>query len=106
MADREKVVKGLEYHLKELSAGKTCFECPYWGDNPCEIQLVADALTLLKEQEPVCVMGPDIYEEYWAREAICPDCGTHWMSFDKNGQRVTKYCPGCGRQVKWNDRPI
>lgn len=48
MNDREKVIKGLEYHLKELSVGKTCFECPYCGDNPCEIHLIADAVALLK----------------------------------------------------------
>lgn len=51
MKCQEKAIKGLEYHLKELSVGKTCFECPYWGDNPCETQLIADAITLLKEQE-------------------------------------------------------
>lgn len=51
MTDREKVIKGLEYHLKELSIGKTCYECPYFGDNPCEIQLIANALELLKAQE-------------------------------------------------------
>ena len=51
MIDRTKIIKGLEYHLKKLSVGKTCFECPYWGDNPCEIQLIADALILLKEQK-------------------------------------------------------
>ena len=51
MHDREKVIKGLEYHLKELSVGKTCFECPYCGNNPCEIHLIADAITMLKEQE-------------------------------------------------------
>ena len=51
MPDREKVIKGLEYHLKELSVGKTCFECPYCGNNPCEIHLITDALALLKEQE-------------------------------------------------------
>lgn len=49
--DREKVIKGLEYHLKELSVGKTCFECPYCGDNPCEIQLISNTLALLKEQQ-------------------------------------------------------
>lgn len=49
--DREKVIKGLEYHLKELSVGKTCFECNYCGDNPCEIHLITDALALLKEQK-------------------------------------------------------
>ena len=52
MADRGKVIEGLEFHLKELSVGKTCYECPYVGDNPCEIQLIAGALELLKEQEP------------------------------------------------------
>lgn len=52
MIEREKVIKGLEYHLKELSAGKTCFECPYLGDSPCEIHLITDTIALLKEQEP------------------------------------------------------
>ena len=51
MTDREKVIKGLEYHLKELTVGKTCFECPYWGDNPCEINLIANAIALLKDSE-------------------------------------------------------
>lgn len=50
MPDREKVIKGLEYHLKELSVGKTCFECPYCGNNPCEIHLITDVLAFLKEQ--------------------------------------------------------
>lgn len=52
MTEREKVIKGLEYHLKELTVGKTCYECPYFGDNPCEIQLIANAIALLKEQDP------------------------------------------------------
>lgn len=52
MIEREKVIKGLEYHLKELTVGKTCYGCPYCGDNPCEIQLIANAIALLKEQEP------------------------------------------------------
>ena len=51
MTDREKVIKGLECHLKELSVGKACFECPYCGDNPCEIQLITKALAMLKEQD-------------------------------------------------------
>ena len=53
MADIEKAIKGLEYHLKELSVGKTCFGCPYCGDNPCEIHLISDALELLKEQQQI-----------------------------------------------------
>lgn len=54
----EKVSKGLEYHLKELTVGKTCYECPYYGDNPCEIQLIANTIALLKEQEP-----RDVFDE-------------------------------------------
>ena len=56
MTDREKVIKGLEYHLKELTVGKTCFECPYWGDNPCEINLIANAIALLKDSERIKVV--------------------------------------------------
>lgn len=51
MTDRKKIVKGLECPLKELSVGETCFECPYCGNSPCEIHLIADALVLLKEGE-------------------------------------------------------
>lgn len=38
---------------------------------------IDDALELLEEHEPVSVVGSNSYEEYWDREAICPDCGTH-----------------------------
>lgn len=89
MADREKVMKGLEYHLKELSIGKTCYECPYFGDNPCEIQLIANALELLKEQEPV---KPIRLENWWR----CPSCSGNIVA-------NMKYCPGCGREVKWDE---
>ena len=65
MADREKVIKGLEYHLKELSVGKTCYECPYFGDNPCEIQLIANALELLKAQEPRVMTLEDVKAFGW-----------------------------------------
>ena len=51
MPDCVKVIKGLETHLKELSLGKVCIECPYFGDNPCEIQLIAETLELLKAQD-------------------------------------------------------
>lgn len=54
MVDREKVIKGLECCIDPLKA--RCPECPYY---PCydqdttSEQLLADALELLKEQEPV-----------------------------------------------------
>lgn len=53
MADKEKVIKGLECCTK----GDVCFsECPYFKEAPmtdgkCITALQADALALLKEQE-------------------------------------------------------
>lgn len=50
MADREKVIKGLE-----SCSGVDCTECQYdtegHGHNDCIERLCADALALVKEQE-------------------------------------------------------
>ena len=91
MANLEKVIKGLEYHLKELSVGKTCYECPYFGDNPCEIQLIANALELLEPIEP-------IEERLNEADSIyrCGNCKTHFY------YRQQKYCAICGRMAKWD----
>lgn len=55
MADREKVIRGLECCTTFDSKGfPLCEECPYADDGTCpELdQLHRDALELLKEQEP------------------------------------------------------
>lgn len=44
---REKVIRGLE-----LCACTDCVGCPYRGVSPCQNKLAADALALLREQEP------------------------------------------------------
>jgi len=93
MVDREKVIKGLEYHLKELSVGKTCFECPYFGDNPCEIQLVANALALLKDQEAKPVI---VTNAYGTRFYHCPKCNCDLYAYIRQ-----RYCSNCGQAVKW-----
>lgn len=49
MADREKVIRGLECHGDGVY--ESCKLCPYHFDG-CEIALCRDALALLKEQEP------------------------------------------------------
>ena len=103
MIDRENVIKGLEYHLKELSVGKTCFECPYCGDNPCEIQLVADALALLKEQEAEAkwIYGEDkTGVDGW----YCSECNFFEPWFyefteDIDFIRFYGHCPKCGRRM-------
>lgn len=48
MIDREKVIKGLETHIKPNSR---CVGCPYPNNGLCGDQLYHDALSLLKEQE-------------------------------------------------------
>ena len=51
MIDREKVIKGLECCIKRDPDDKMrCGECPYEG--ACLNRLKADALALLKAQEP------------------------------------------------------
>ena len=49
MADREKVIRGLE----RCKSGEfeACTHCPYDGHG-CEQALIGDAIALLKEQEP------------------------------------------------------
>ena len=52
MADKEKVIKGLEVCIDRVPGEYDCNECPYEIDgNYCEINLAKDALALLKEQE-------------------------------------------------------
>ena len=52
MADREKVIKGLEICVNRVPGKYDCNECPYEIDgNCCEINLSKDALELLKEQD-------------------------------------------------------
>ena len=80
MADREKVIRGLELcaydpdpgqELKEL---RSCPECPYYRAG-CSPQLIRDALALLQEQEPrvmdaeeVARLTEEIYQWLWIEE--------------------------------------
>ena len=64
-------------------------------------QAINNAIALLKEQEPVEAVadGEDSY--------VCSNCGTviGWFELDPGGIEEVKYkfCPECGRMVKWND---
>lgn len=67
MADREKVIKGLEC-CSQLDDGNICpVECPYAQD-VCygTVQLMADALELLKAQEPRVLTRKEVQND-------CPD---------------------------------
>ena len=49
MADREKVIKGLNACAR--TDGKYCGHCPYTNEGDCVAMLSRDVLALLKEQE-------------------------------------------------------
>lgn len=49
MADRKKVLKGLEYCKR--TDGVECPYCPYWPDGDCVETLHSDIFELLKEQD-------------------------------------------------------
>lgn len=105
MSDREKVIKGLKCHVNGHPHTR-CHKCPYWGTGPhgsseCNV-LAADALALLKEQEPrvmnvtevtACEVGTVLWVE--ERQGVTwnlfpleidvssthPDTGTNYLFF-------------------------
>lgn len=96
---RRKVIRGLEHHLLDDDGYPNCNGCPY---APCSVRchgdLVADALALLKAQEPV---EPKIDVD----ELRCGNCGHKLEHQELLGENVLfheqySYCPQCGRAVK------
>ena len=99
MADREKVMKGLQClsspYAQDMT-GRDCENCKY--DNAsCFLDITADALALLKEQEPVQfkVTRQDKSYPFW--DTVCTGCGYETSTV----KDFWKYCPVCGKPVKW-----
>lgn len=101
MPDRAEVISQLERctlqtDLPIRTHGDACAICHYKRDGRCNFtSLMADALALLKEQEPV---KPELYlvgEPRW-KFYRCPVCKMAWY-YKGN------YCLNCGRPVKWDD---
>lgn len=86
MADREKVIADLEFSYNTTLSG---YAMQNYGRGIHGVtgETLRDALVLLKAQEPV--------EPSW-RLGI-PFCGKCGRQFG----RGFKYCPDCGRAVKW-----
>lgn len=67
MADRETVIRGLKICV-QCRSPKDCDGCPYEGERtyavPCGHVLMADALALLKEQEPRVMTREEIKSNY------------------------------------------
>ena len=81
---REKVIRELEKEVAEGSA-------------PCKpkgymfpFKLIEDALSLLKEQGPIEPI------KHLSTGQICGSCKKVLL-------RKYKYCPACGKEVKWDE---
>lgn len=100
MADREKVIQGLEVCL--LDEG--CSPCPYFrrgNDYFCGVtDIMRDALSLLKEQEAVV--------KQWTKEiadnqlAHAPKDSYEFMSLDEHLENEYKRGIWDGLQIAWN----
>lgn len=99
MVDREKIIKALTeciflHEHPDDDAG--CFGCPYRPDEkgtcPTMIPFLKDVLELLKEQEPVNPRFIDGKRNHFVK---CGNCNFNLM-------HGMKFCPHCGRAVKWN----
>lgn len=93
---REKVIKGLECCMSE----KICNSpCPYKGQ--CDdggyyfSKAIEDAIDLLEAQEPI---APKLIKMYPHDIYECGNC-KHRSVGSKDYK--AKYCPECGRAVKW-----
>lgn len=113
MADREKVIKGLEnivsdmqeeidewrdYSDSELSHGLTC-DCEWWYNTA---QKLKDTLAQLKEYEPVKPSPAiDNYGDWLCGKCYNSVVGTEEL--DEGGFVPIRfnYCPNCGREVRW-----
>ena len=106
MADREKVIKGLEgvYRCISPVTHGTCGDCPYQDNHvECIRRVVNDAITLLKEQEAIKPFYKDEnFPDYFSKHTLgrCGHCKAPLPAID--GMR-SKFCWMCGRQVKWNE---
>lgn len=103
MADLEKVIRGLEC-CSDMDGNK-CAKCPY--SKECEevtggavfagsAHLCADALSIIKAQEPV------MRTARMGRNYITWTCGNCGSSLAPNNVKA-KFCSNCGRAVKWDD---
>ena len=105
MAELEKVIKGLEICIRVQDNEKCPDECPYRKDI-CygTVGLMADALSLLKVQEPKPPRFAVAYDKIFY---ACDNCGKSLVVMANSEglvlqQFLPKYCNECGQAVKWD----
>lgn len=110
MADREKVIRGLEACNRQSYNGSDCQNCPYYDDEDtaelpsgiCNIQdMFDDALALLKEQgvqKVVYTINPFT----GLSVSYCPKCGKQIDMFRAGVDVPVRFCGYCGQEVAWD----
>ena len=107
MPDREKVIEALEHCTRK--AEPSCAGCPYFSE--CAKELLAverDALELLRGQEAVKPEIRTAKRSFFLEGdcevsiAYCGCCGFEMDQPTESGEGW-KYCPCCGRRVKWDE---
>lgn len=96
MADREKVIKGLE--LCEIGSGDRCYEteCLYYGQG-CTESLKNDILELLKERET----GRWIFLTDCSNSGVyCSECNTKVFNSYPFKKKLSCFCPHCGTRME------
>lgn len=102
MIDREKVIRGLE-HCIECECNS---DCPYYGScgEAGAPPVLYDALDVLKEQDEgiAPIVSTTKQKEFADRIGLavsdfwCGECHFNLVGHPK-------FCPNCGRKVKWSD---
>lgn len=97
MPDREKVIRHFQDAITASGAGNR------WRF--VRVDMIEDAITLLREQEPV---EPAPEHPVVINTLACGECHAQVARWDTvRGKRVylfrAKYCPECGRKVKWDE---
>lgn len=105
MINREKVIRHI---IAEISIAKTCKK----DFASVDIDMLSDALALLKEQEPktgywVSINDGDIVtidnDGFPERACFCSECKKYLIASDEYGV-YGRYCPFCGAKMegRWN----
>lgn len=107
MVDREKVIKWLGFCISGNTAICKRVGCPYAEEHDgigdtCIDHLMADALALLKAQEPIEPIFDYDGKDVWR----CGNCHSNIFhpsrtDADENEKNYRRFCFHCGRAVKW-----
>jgi len=92
MIDKKQVMFDIERCICHVpDACKDCSKYKGIDGLRCMEELMADAHTLLKEQEPV-------KSEWRNGKAFCGKCG---KPFPRNRGEQRRFCSYCGQEIKW-----